>query len=126
MLEPWQTLSAGKLSVDDRHLFLSDLEASGGGRWLGADKRRFLVLWRSPNEWADLLYAWVKQSGMEDSVMSFEELVRGNDLALSGGAELQGLPRELLSAMIRMLEERGKAKVFKGTAQDDVGVKFFA
>lgn len=85
------------------------------------------MLWRGVKEWADLLYAWVKQSGMEDSVMSFEELVRGDDLALTPeGRELRGLPRELLSAAVRTLEERGKAKAFRGATQDDVGIKFFA
>lgn len=120
-------VGAGKLGLEDRRLYLGDLEASGRGRWLGADRRRFLVLWRGVKEWADLLYAWVKQSGMEDSVMSFEELVRGDDLALTPeGRELRGLPRELLSAAVRALEERGKAKAFRGATQDDVGIKFFA
>ena len=40
------------------------------------------------------------------------------------GAEFAGLPRELLLLAVRALEAQGKAKLFKGAASDDEGVKF--
>lgn len=86
-------------------------------------KRRFLVLWRSVPEWAAALHAWARSSGLEDGVVSLEELATGQETA---GSEVAGLPRELLSASLRTLESQGKARVFAGGEQDDLGVKFFA
>ncbi|KFM25522.1 Vacuolar protein sorting-associated protein 25 [Auxenochlorella protothecoides] len=112
-----------KLSLEARSLLLEDLAASGRGRWLGPDRRRLLVLWRGVGEWADVIHAWARGNGLEDSVVSLEELLGGEDVR---GSELAGMPRELLSAALRTLEERGKARVFRGDANDDTGVKFFA
>ena len=41
------------------------------------------------------------------------------------GTELEGLHREVLVRAVKLLEQQGKAKLFKGAAGDDEGVKFF-
>ena len=41
------------------------------------------------------------------------------------GTELEGLHREVLVRAVRHLEQAGRAKLFKGAAGDDEGVKFF-
>ena len=42
------------------------------------------------------------------------------------GTELEGLHREVLVRAVKHLEQQGRAKLFKGAAGDDEGVKFFA
>ena len=36
------------------------------------------------------------------------------------------MPKELLLEAVRALEQQRKAKLFKGNAADDIGIKFFA
>jgi hypothetical protein len=38
--------------------------------------------------------------------------------------ELEGIDRGVLMRALRLLEQRGKAAIFKGTSADDEGVKF--
>lgn len=42
------------------------------------------------------------------------------------GTELEGLHREVLVRAVRHLEQQDRAKLFKGAAGDDEGIKFFA
>lgn len=41
-------------------------------------------------------------------------------------AELAGIDRTVLMRALRLLEQKGKATIFKGTSADDEGVKFSA
>ncbi len=41
-------------------------------------------------------------------------------------ADFAGMPKELLLEAVKMLEQQRKAKLFKGTSADDIGIKFFA
>lgn len=39
-------------------------------------------------------------------------------------AELHGIDRTILNRALRLLEQKGKLVIFKGTSADDEGVKF--
>ncbi len=41
-------------------------------------------------------------------------------------ADFAGMPKELLLEAVKLLEQQRKAKLFKGTSADDIGIKFFA
>ena len=41
-------------------------------------------------------------------------------------ADFAGMPKELLLEAVKILEQQRKAKLFKGTSADDIGIKFFA
>ena len=41
-------------------------------------------------------------------------------------ADFEGMPKELLLEAAKILEQQKKAKLFKGTSADDIGIKFFA
>ncbi|PNX96596.1 vacuolar sorting-associated protein 25-like, partial [Trifolium pratense] len=38
--------------------------------------------------------------------------------------ELQGIDRTILNRALKLLEQKGKLVVFKGTSTDDEGIKF--
>lgn len=40
--------------------------------------------------------------------------------------DFEGLPPELVLEAVKILELQRKAKLFKGTTSDDIGIKFFA
>lgn len=110
-----------RMSRELRRAVLEHLASSGVGQWLDPEHRRLLVLWRSPSAWADEIDAWARAAGLEGSVVSFEELLGGDEVV---GASFEGMPRPLLKESLAILEKKGRARMFKGGDGDDVGVKF--
>ncbi|XP_059275588.1 vacuolar protein sorting-associated protein 25 [Lycium ferocissimum] len=109
------------LSHEARGAFLSALVSDGRAEWMDKGHRKCLVLWHCIQDWADLIVNFVKEYGLEDSVMTVEEIRSG---AESRGTELQGMDRTVLMRALKLLEHKGKLAIFKGTSADDEGVKF--
>lgn len=53
--------------------------------------------------------------------MTVEEIRSGIE---SRGTELHGIDRTILMRALKLLEQKGKLAIFKGTTADDEGVKF--
>ncbi|KAK0605962.1 hypothetical protein LWI29_032634 [Acer saccharum] len=109
------------LSNEAREAFLSALVSEGRAEWLDKGHRKCLILWHRIQDWADLILSFVKENGLEDSVMTVEEIRSGIE---SRGTELQGMDRTVLMRALKVLENKGKLAIFKGTSADDEGVKF--
>ncbi|KAK9785780.1 hypothetical protein WJX73_007654 [Symbiochloris irregularis] len=111
-----------RLTQEGRSTFLTELVARGNGLWLDNNQRTCLVLWHTAEQWADIVYEWARSLGLEGSVTTVDELSTGDEVQ---GTELAGMPRAVLMEALKVLERRGKARIFKGAAADDDGVKFF-
>uniref|UniRef100_A0A7C8YFH2 ESCRT-II complex subunit VPS25 n=1 Tax=Opuntia streptacantha TaxID=393608 RepID=A0A7C8YFH2_OPUST len=109
------------LSYEAREAFLSALVVEGRAEWMDKSHRKCLVLWHRIQDWADTILRFVKDYGLEDSVMTVEELRTGVE---SQGTELHGMDRTVLMRALKLLENKGKLALFKGTSTDDEGVKF--
>lgn len=109
------------LSHEAREAFLSALVAEGRAEWMDKGHRKCLVLWHRIQDWAEIIIRFVKDYGLEDSVMTVEELRTGVE---SQGTELHGMDRTVLMRALKLLENKGKLAIFKGTSADDEGVKF--
>ncbi|CAK7345722.1 unnamed protein product [Dovyalis caffra] len=112
---------AGSLSHEAREAFLSALVSEGRAEWLDKGHRKCLILWHRIQDWADILVHFVRDNGLEDSVMTVEEIRTGIE---SRGTELHGIERTILMRVLKLLEHKGKLAIFKGTSADDEGVKF--
>ncbi|GAM83574.1 hypothetical protein ANO11243_015620 [Dothideomycetidae sp. 11243] len=86
----------------------------------GDGKSAAWIYWRRPEEWADLLYAWVDGTGQRGSVLTIYELREGED---AGRQEWTGMDEDMFRRCLDVLIKRGKAQVFG--AEDGAGVKFF-
>lgn len=117
------TIIDRKLSYEARELFLGGLVAEGRAEWLDKGHRKCLIHWRKVQEWAEIILQFLREHGMEDSVMTIEEIRSGDD---TRGTELAGIDKIVLIRTLKLLEQRGKAAIFKGTSEDDEGVKFSA
>lgn len=104
-------------------LLFEQLVQQGNAEWEGADKTRCLIIWRTVDEWANLIYTWVQESGLAGSVLTLYELLHGED---SAGAAFHDLDPAVLRKALAVLEKRGKAQMFAGSTPDAEGVKFFA
>ncbi|KAL6183718.1 hypothetical protein ACLB2K_045129 [Fragaria x ananassa] len=109
------------LSHEAREVFLSILVSDGRAEWLDKRHRKCLILWHRIQEWANIILNFVKEYGLEDSVMTVEEIRSGIE---SRGTELHGIDRTILMRALKLLEQKGKLAIFKGTTADDEGVKF--
>ncbi|XP_057977392.1 vacuolar protein sorting-associated protein 25 isoform X3 [Malania oleifera] len=112
---------AGSLSHEAREAFLSALVSEGRAEWMDKGHRKCLILWHRIQDWADTILCFVKDNGLEDSVMTVEEIRSGTE---SRGTELHGMDRTVLMRALRLLEHKGRLAIFKGTSADDEGVKF--
>ncbi|KAL5552237.1 hypothetical protein UlMin_002413 [Ulmus minor] len=109
------------LNHEAREAFLSALVSEGRAEWLDKGHRKCLILWHRIQEWAEIILNFVKDNGLEDSVMTVEEIRTGTE---SRGTELQGIDRTILVRALKILEQKGKLALFKGSSADDEGVKF--
>ncbi|KAF5735019.1 hypothetical protein HS088_TW15G00518 [Tripterygium wilfordii] len=109
------------LGHEAKEAFLSFLVSEGRAEWLDKGHRRCLILWHRIEDWADIIIHFVKDNGLEDSVMTVEEMRSGIE---SRGTELHGMDRTILMRALKLLEHKGKLAIFKGTSTDDEGVKF--
>ncbi|KAI6706740.1 vacuolar protein sorting-associated protein 25 [Syzygium oleosum] len=109
------------LTHEARQAFLAAIVSEGRAEWLDKGHRKCLILWHRVQDWADIILNFVKDNGLEDSVMTVEEIRSGPE---SRGTDLQGVDRIILMRALKLLEHKGKLAIFKGTSADDEGIKF--
>ncbi|POY71990.1 hypothetical protein BMF94_4999 [Rhodotorula taiwanensis] len=80
------------------------------------------MYWKRPDEWATVIYDWIKGTGQTNSIMTFYELTEGGDLVHT--TEFYRMPTPLLRKALDFLIKQGKAQVLKGVGEEGDGVKF--
>ncbi|ERT01124.1 ESCRT-II complex subunit VPS25 [Sporothrix schenckii 1099-18] len=85
-----------------------------------ADPFSCYVFWKTPEEWAAAIEAFVDDTAQRGSVLTLYELTAGDG---TRGSDLHGLDPVVLQRALATLVKRGKAQVFG--QEDSLGVKFF-
>jgi hypothetical protein len=65
---------------------------AGNAQWLDKGQQRCLVLWMKLGQWADAVYAFARELGLQDSVMTLDELSSGDEARGTGGTCLLWFP----------------------------------
>ncbi|RYO77244.1 hypothetical protein DL766_008461 [Monosporascus sp. MC13-8B] len=91
-----------------------------GGDGGDGDGGLWWVYWKTPDEWAAEVEAWVEDTAQRGVVFTLYELTEGED---TRGASFHGLDPELLQKALQVLVKRGKAQIFG--QEDQRGIKFF-
>ncbi|KAI1336991.1 ESCRT-II complex, vps25 subunit [Xylariaceae sp. FL0016] len=86
----------------------------------GAGGEVVWVYWKTPEEWAALVGAWVEETAQKGTVLTLYEITDGEG---ARGTEFFGLDPEILQKALQVLVKRGKAQIFG--QEDQQGVKFF-
>ncbi|RSH82569.1 uncharacterized protein EHS24_007551 [Apiotrichum porosum] len=81
----------------------------------------YLIFWRKPEEWGQIIYDWVSDNGFAGSIMTLYEITDGD---LSQTTEFRELPDPLLRRALDTLVKRGKAQILRGGDNDGDGVRF--
>ncbi|KAJ1794629.1 hypothetical protein LPJ59_004491 [Coemansia sp. RSA 2399] len=113
------------LRVDMLREIVEELVKQGNACWTGQKNTNdtCLVFWRKPEAWASIIHQWVSDVGMLNTVLTFFELANGEDTA---DQEFHNIDPLTLRRALDVLQGQGKAQLFVGTSDDDIGVKFFA
>lgn len=110
-----------KLSIDGIYMVLEELQKRGHLEWKDAKtKKECLVMWRTPEEWGKLIYKYITDRSMTNTVCTLFELSNGDE---TEGEEFHGIEQWLLVRALKTLEADGKAELMK--FGDNEGVKFF-
>ena len=107
------------LSYEAKEVFLAALVSEGRAEWIDKSHKKCLILWLRIQDWANYILDFVKENGLE--VTTIEDIRSGIE---THGTELAGIDRGVLMRALRLLEQKGKAVIFKGSSADDEGVKF--
>ncbi|XP_071717129.1 vacuolar protein sorting-associated protein 25 [Rutidosis leptorrhynchoides] len=108
------------LNYEAREAFLSAIVSDGRAEWMDKNHRQCLILWHRIKDWADIILHFVKENGLEDSVMTVEEIRTGVE---SRGTDIHGMDATVLMRALKLLENKGKLAIFKESSTD-LGVKF--
>ena len=57
---------------------------AGSAQWLDKGQQRCLVLWKTLAEWAGALHGFARDFGLQDSVMTLDELSSGDEVRGTG------------------------------------------
>lgn len=109
------------LNQNDTKIVLTWMsKAENGGRleWINASEA--FVYWRNPAEFADMIYAWVDETGQKGAILTFYEL-RQSDAVRS--QEWREMDEDLLRKVLNVLVKKGKAQIFG--QEESAGIKFF-
>ncbi|KAH6678876.1 ESCRT-II complex subunit [Plectosphaerella plurivora] len=116
-----------RLSLADARDVIEFMRKDGRAEYVGAGGSQsqtagdlVWIYWRTPEEWASLVEAWVDETGQKGVVLTLYELTEGDN---SKDAEFHGLDQDLLLKALAILSKRGKAQIFG--QEDSQGVKFF-
>ncbi|QIX02235.1 hypothetical protein AMS68_007752 [Peltaster fructicola] len=105
--------------------WMAKSENGGRAEWIPANARNIqsstcYVYWRTPTEWADLIYAWVDETGQKGTILTLYEL-RESDAV--NGKDWRDMDEDLLKRVLNVLVKRGKAQIFG--QEETSGIKFF-
>ncbi|CAK9785673.1 ESCRT-II complex, vps25 subunit [Cutaneotrichosporon oleaginosum] len=81
----------------------------------------YLLYWRKPEEWGQVIHDWASDSGQTGTIMTFYEITDGD---ASYTAEFAGLPAQLLRRSLETLVKKGKAQLIRSGDGEGDGVRF--
>ncbi|KAJ1718007.1 Vacuolar protein-sorting-associated protein 25 [Coemansia biformis] len=113
------------LRVDALREIVDDLVKQGKSETARHAARRYgsLATQQPPEVWAGMMHQWASDHGLCNAVLTLYELANGDDTV---GQEFHDLDLATLRRSLEALQSQGKAQLFVGSSDDDVGVKFFA
>ncbi|GAA5896881.1 ESCRT-II subunit protein VPS25 [Sporobolomyces salmoneus] len=112
---------AGSTNPPQVEFLKSWTTGTGGTKGGGAtESEACYVYWKTPSEWAETIYGWIKETGQIGSILTFYELIESDD-----SLDFYRLPEGLLRKVLEILQRQGKCQVLRGTlGEDGDGVKF--
>lgn len=109
-----------KLEASVVSSILSELAKSDNAAPTDKPKHRWEIYWHTLEEWASMIYDFVWDRGMQNTVLTLFELAQGDDVQ---DQEFCGIQTDVLIKVLRLLENKRKCELI--LSDEDQGVKFF-
>lgn len=112
------------LPLEVRREVVEGLVGSGHAEWKDDSKTTAFIMWRSPQEIATSILDFVRKNNMAGSIYTVYDLHSGDET--TEGADFHGTDPTIFRRALEILEQQGKAALFKGASSEEDGVKFVA
>ncbi|XP_030377246.1 vacuolar protein-sorting-associated protein 25 [Scaptodrosophila lebanonensis] len=99
---------------------LEHLQRSGHAAPLDKRRQEWQVYWYTLDEYGNMVYEWVQETGQVNSVCTIYEIAKGENTTQ---CQFHGVDEAVLVNALRLLEEKGKCELIE--LDDSHGVKFF-
>ncbi|CAM9720550.1 unnamed protein product [Scytosiphon promiscuus] len=118
----WENAALGrKLSKEGARAVVEKLIQTGHAEWNDSGQSMVTLMWHSAEEIAAKLFDFVKKHDMIGGVFTVYELHQGDDVL---GTDFFGMDEGLFRKALSVLENQGRAVLFKGATSAEDGVKF--
>lgn len=117
-----------QMSMDDALKIISIMVDSQNASYIDpSNKKRVKIIWRKPEEWAEILIRWATEKDLRNTVLTFVEIAEGDD---SVDWPFYKIDYEDLYKAAENLEKNKKAKIMRATNSsgknyEDYGLKIF-
>ncbi|KAI8917016.1 vacuolar protein sorting 25 [Powellomyces hirtus] len=111
-----------RLDRESIQAVIEELIKQGHAGWDSPAKDQCLIFWRKPEEWAAIIHKWAFDSGATNSICTIYELLHGDDTV---GLDFHDLDERTMVRALEALAKSGKAQIFVGATDSEMGVKFF-
>ena len=109
-----------KLSLDSLKFIINSLVEKRFAEWVGGkNSETALIYSRPPEQWAEIIYNYVKEKSCQNTVMTFYELLEGDS---TKDHEFHQLDEIIFTKALKILEKSGKAAIIE--MDGSKGVKF--
>lgn len=109
-----------RLTPESMKVVIGSLVERRLAEWIdGKDKETCLIYTRTPEQWAQIIYNYVKKNSLQNSILTFYEMLEDEDKKES---EFHQLDEVIFLKALKILEKSGKAAVIE--IDGNKGVKF--
>lgn len=110
-----------QLSKESVDQVIEFLIKSNNAKWLDDQKIRARIIWRTPEEWGNIIRKYYDSIGKLGEVLTYEEIINGEE---TEGENFHGINPQMFNEAMQALEAKGKAKIFPNKMILESGVKF--
>lgn len=108
------------LDRETREMLMNELCNSKNAAAIGKNTGTYEIYWNTLEEWSNIICVFAVNSGMTNSVLTFFELLNGDD---TRNQEFYQLSEQVFMKALKHLESKGKCEVME--IDGNYGVKFF-
>lgn len=113
-----------RLSLESLKVVIQSLVEKRFAEWVGSgtslkERETCLIYSKPPEQWAQTIYDHVKEKSLQNSILTFYELLEGES---TQNCEFHQLDERIFLKALKILERQGKAAVIE--MDGNKGVKF--
>ena len=107
-----------RLSLDSLRTVISSLVEKRFAEWVNErDKESCLIYSRPPQQWAKILYDYVKEKSLQNTILTFYEMLEDDS---TKDREFHRLDETIFLKALKILEREGKAAVIEMDGNKDL------